>query len=96
MRLVQVLVQVALLDLSVGSSPLSASDPDVFWSPSQTLSFSIISGGSGYFSIVSSTGQLQLTSLGAQITSLDFEVTPSYILLIQGSRLCWFCLFLQM
>jgi hypothetical protein len=69
--------------LSVGSSPISASDPDVFWSPSQTLTFSIISGGSGYFSIVSSTGQLQLTSLGAQITSLDFEVTPSYILLVK-------------
>jgi hypothetical protein len=69
--------------LAVGSSPLSASDPDVFWSPSQTLSFSIISGGSGYFSIVSSTGQLQLTSSGAQITSLDFEVTPSYVLLVK-------------
>jgi hypothetical protein len=69
--------------LAVGSTPLSASDPDVFWSPSQTLSFSIISGGSNYFSIVSSTGQLQLTSLGAQSTSLDFEVTPSYVLLVR-------------
>jgi hypothetical protein len=69
--------------LAVGSTPLSASDPDVFWSPSQTLSFSIISGGSNYFSIVSSTGQLQLTSLGAQTTYLDFEVTPSYVLLIR-------------
>jgi hypothetical protein len=69
--------------LSVGSSPLSASDPDVNWSPSQTLSFSIVSGGSGFFSIVSSTGQLQLTSPGAVTTSLDFEVTPSYVLLVR-------------
>jgi hypothetical protein len=73
--------------LSVGSSPISASDPDVFWTPAQTLSFSIVSGGSGYFSIVSSTGQLQLTASGALTTSLDFEVTPSYVLLMRVKTL---------
>jgi len=69
--------------LSVGSSPLSASDPDVFWTPTQSLSFSIVSDVSGFFSIVASTGQLQLTSSGALTTSLDFEFTPSYVLLVK-------------
>jgi len=69
--------------LFVGSSPLSASDPDIFWTPIQTLTFSIVSGGFGYFTIGSSTGQLQLTTSGALSTSLDFEVTPSYVLLVR-------------
>jgi len=51
-------------ELPVGP-PIAASDPDVFWSPAQNISFSILSGASGYFSIDSSTGQLQLTASGA-------------------------------
>jgi sugar lactone lactonase YvrE len=69
--------------LSVGSSPLSASDPDVYWTPTQSLTFSIVSGGSSLFTIVPSTGHLQLTASGALTTSLDFEVTPSYVLLVR-------------
>jgi hypothetical protein len=69
--------------LFVGSSPLSASDPDIFWIPAQNLTFSIISASSSYFTIDSLTGQLQLTASGALTTSLDFEVTPSYDLIVK-------------
>ena len=68
--------------LAVGSA-LVAQDPDVLWLPSlQSLSYSLVSG-SPFFQVAAGTGQVSLTAAGAATTALDFEVTPSFVLLVR-------------
>lgn len=64
-------------DASVGTSvgnKVAFTDPDA----SQTLSYSILSGGDGAFAIDAGSGQLRVAS------KLDFETKPTYTITVQA------------
>jgi hypothetical protein len=77
-----------------GGLPIAAADPDTLWAQSngasQTLTFSLISGGAGLFAVSSapttaagtSGAIITLTAAGAATAALDFEVVTSYTLLV--------------
>jgi len=82
------------------AAPIAAADPDIYWLQSngaaQTLTFALVSAssaGATYFAVSSaatttaatSGAIITLTSQGALTASLDFEVVPSYVLLVSVS-----------